>query len=551
MTTLENVKVLEPRVNVKADTEKDHIVLQGGLRVNEQINVADSWGSAGATPVQASWTINPPSTSTIVDRNMKIRAYFEVSTDQPLQLGLNDALRQFPIASIMDVLTVQINGETISDNMADKIHAMLCFGNDAETRRGDTSTSPNMPDNYQEYSDYSVYGSGKNSLSNYGEQSVEEGRGGFPVEVISPTSFRVVLTEPMFLSPFLNGLHMSDEGFVNVNQMNINMRWKQNINQLLSHSSLGNAITSVSVSMYQAPEILTTFITPDLTQPIPQLQVLPYNKTQEYIKQMSALNAGASTTVVSDSIKLSQVPRKLYLFCRHQRSTSDFSTADSFLAIQNLSVLWNNQSGLFSSASPQDLYRISKDNGLNLTWSQFSKYRGSVFCAEFGKDIGLLDSEAPGCQGQYTIQVQMNVKNESSSAFTGEFYMVVLNEGTFSISENFARASLGNLNQQMVLMAKQSPELHHMTYRQLQGAGFFSGLKNIVNKIARGVQSVAQSPITQSIVGAIAPEFSGVVKDIGQVAGVARKYTGGRVAGGGVSGGRMSGGKSYKRLSRR
>ena len=542
MSSIDNVKVLEPRVNVKADTEKDHVVLQGGLRVNEQVNAADSWGSAGATPVQASWTINPPSTSTIVDRNMKVRCFFEVSTDQALQLGLNDALRQFPIASIMDVLTVQINGETISDNMADKIHAMLCYGNDAETRRGDTSTSPSMPDNYQQYSDYSVYGSGKNSLSNYGEQSVEEGRGGFPVEVLSPTSFRVEITEPLFLSPFLNGLHMADEGFVNINQMNINMRWKQNISQIMSHSSLGNAITTVSVSMYRAPEILTTFITPDLTQPIPQLQVLPYTKTQEYIKQMPALAAGASTNIVSDSIKLSQVPRKLYLFARHQRSTSNQNVADSFLSLENLSILWNNQSGLFSSATPQDLYRVSKSNGLNQTWSQYSKFRGSVFCAEFGKDIGLLDTEAPGCQGQYTIQVQATMKNQSGAIFTGEFYMVVLNEGTFSISENFARASLGNLNQQMVLASKQSPELHHLTYSQLQGGGFFSGLKNIVNKISRGVQSVAESPITRGLVGTLAPEFAPALGMVGKVAGATRGMTGGSVVGGG---------RKMKRLSRR
>ena len=546
MTSLDNVKVLEPRVNVKADVEKDHVVLMGGLRVNEQVNSADSWGSAGTTPVQASWTVNPPSTSTIVDRNIKVRAFFEITTDQPLQLGLNDALRQFPIASIMDVLTVQINGETVSDNMADKIHAMLCYGNDAETRRGDTSTSPSMPDNYQEYSDYSVYGSGKNSLSNYGEQAVEEGRGGFPVEVLSSTSFRVAITEPLFLSPFLNGLHMADEGFVNVNQMNINMRWKQNISQILSHSSLGNAITSVSVSMYRAPELLTTFITPDLTQPIPQLQILPYVKTQEYIKQMSALSAGASTNIVSDSIKLSQVPRKVYLFARHQRSTSTQDTTDSFLSLENLSVLWNNQSGLFSSATPQDLYRISKGNGLNQTWSQYSKYRGSVFCAEFGKDIGLLDTEAPGCQGQYTIQVQATMKNQSTASFTGEFYMVILNEGTFSISENFARASLGNLNQQMVLMAKQSPELHHMTYSQLQGGGFFSGLKNIVNKIARGVGAVANSPLTQTLVGSLAPEFAPALGMVGQVARGVRGATGG-----GVSGGKIAGGRKMKRLSRR
>jgi hypothetical protein len=410
--------------------------------------------------------------------------------------------------------------------------------------RRSISTSPAMPDMYQEYSDYLAFGSSKNSLSNYGEQSVEEGRGGFPVQVISPTQFRCVLTEPIFLSPYLTGLHHQDEGFVNVNQMNVSFRWKSDLSQILSHSSAGNAITTVTVTMYQAPEILTTFITPDLTQPIPSLQVLPYQKPQEYIKTMGPLVTGSVATVISDSIRLSQIPRRVYLFCRHQRSTSNQNTADSFLAIDSLSILWNNQSGLFSSATPEDLYRISKSNGCNLSWPQFTKYRGSVMCLEMGKDIGLLDTEAPGTQGQYTLQVQMRVRNASSSTFTGEFYLVCLNEGTFSISENFARASLGNLTPALVLAAKQSPEMHHLTYQQLQGGSFWSSLKNIVNKISRGVQSVAESPITKTLVGSLAPEFSPLLAGVGSLAGVTRGLSGGSVSGGGVSGG-------MKRLSRK
>ena len=57
---MEAIKVIEPRVNVKADLEKNHTVLMGGLRVNQQINPADSWGSPGTQPVQALWTINTP-----------------------------------------------------------------------------------------------------------------------------------------------------------------------------------------------------------------------------------------------------------------------------------------------------------------------------------------------------------------------------------------------------------------------------------------------------------------------------------------------------------
>jgi hypothetical protein len=536
---MEAIKVIEPRVNVKSDLEKNHTVLMGGLRVNQQINPADSWGSPGTQPVQALWTINPPSTQTIVDRNMKVRCYFEVTTDQDLQLGTNDALRQFPVSTLCDVLSVQINGENISDNVSDKLHAMLCYGNNADDRNSQCSTTPTMPDNYKQYSDWATYGSAKNPLSNYGENGAEDPRGGFPVQVVNSKTFRVVLTENLILSPFLSPFQQQQEGFVNVNQINVSFRWKSNLTQILSHSSLGNAITTVTVTMYQAPEMLTTFITPDLTQPIPQLQVLPYYNSQDYIKNIGAVANGAETVVISDSIKLSQVPRRLYLFVRNQRSTSTQNTPDSFLKIKRLSVLWNNQSGLFSSASEQDLFEICKRNGLNLTYPQWDKYRGGVMCIEFGKDIGLLDNEAPGCQGQYTIQVQMTVANDSGATFTGEFYQVFMMEGTFTISENFARASLGNLTNDIVLRAKAGSEeidYHHLN--RIHGGSFWSGLKSFVNKVARGVQSVL--PIASKVVGALAPEFSPIVSGVGQVASLARSATGGRLSGGRLAGGRVS-----------
>ena len=515
MNNLQTVKMIEPRVDISHDTEKNHVVMYGGQRLTQQVAPADSWGSAGTTPVQALFTVNPPSTSTIVDRRMKVRCYLDITTNGNLQIGTNDALRQFPIASITDVLTVQINGETVSDNVADKIHALLCYGNDAQKRHETVSTSPAMPDGYQRYSDWATYGSSKNALAEYGETGVDEGRGGFPIQVISATNFRVVVTEPLFLSPFLTGLTHQDEGFVNVNQMNISFRWKSDLSKVLSHSSLGNSITSVTVSMYRAPELLTTFITPDLTQPIPELQILPYHKSQEYIKQVSTLANGASTKVISDSIKLSQIPRKMYLFCRHQRSTANQNVADSFLRIDALSLLWNNQSGLFSSASEQDLYEISQSNGLNLSYPQWRKYRGGVFCCEFGKDIGLQDTEAPGVQGQYTMQIQMDVTNVSGANYDAEFYVVFVNEGTFSISEQFARANLGNLTPEMVLKAKGDPQIHHIQYEQLQGGSFFSSLKNIVSKVAHGVGAVARSPVGEAV-STLFPAARPVIQAVGQ-----------------------------------
>lgn len=545
---METVRVVEPRVNVKSEVAKDHTVLYGGLRYTEQVNPADSWGSPSTTPIQANFNIFPPSTQTITDRFVKVRCYLDITTDADLQLGTNDALRQLPISSITDVLTVAINGEQVSDNLGDKVHAMLTYGHRDEWNKS-LSMSADSPDNYQLYSDWAIYGSAKNPLANYGEASAYDPRGGFPVELVAPNRIRCVVTEPLLLSPFFSGLGSQEEGFVNVQQFNITFRWKSDLTKVLSHSSLGNAITTVDVKFYQAPEILTTFITPDLTQPIPQVQVLPYHKPQEYIKSStpSALAAGASTTIVSDSIKLSQVPRKMYIFCRHARDSSNYTVADSFLAIDRLDVLWNNQSGLFSQCGPQELYEISRRNGSNLSFPQFSQYRGSVFCAEFGKDIGLLDTEAPGVQGQYTIQVRATVRNSSADPFTADFYIVMLNEGTYSIMENAARASLGNLTPQAVLASRESDELHYEQYEDLQGGRFGTKLKNIVHKVARGIQKGSQlvdkyaEPLSMIAPG-LAPAI-GAVGQVGRAAGAVSKATGGRMAGGRLAGGAVTRGR--------
>lgn len=133
----------------------------------------------------------------------------------------------------------------------------------------------------------------------------------------------------------------------------------------------------------------------------------------------------------------------------------------------------------------------------------------------------------------------MDVENDTGATFQGEFFQVFMMEGTFSISENFARASLGNLTNDVVLRTKaQGEEMDYHHYTRIHGGSFWSGLKSFVNKVARGVQSVL--PIASKVVSAVAPEFAPIVSGVGQVANVARQATGGRLAGGRLAGGRMS-----------
>jgi hypothetical protein len=225
------------------------------------------------------------------------------------------------------------------------------------------------------------------------------------------------------------------------------------------------------------------------------------------------------------------------------------------LQINRLNILWNNQSGLFSSATSQDLYEVSRSNGLNLSWSQWDKFRGGVMCLEFGKDLGLLDNEAPGVQGQYTMQIQMEVKNVSGADFTPEFYQVFLMEGTFSIAENMGRASLGNLTKEAVLASKESPELDYHKYQGLQGGSFWSSLKNFVHKAASGIGKVAgfAEKLAPAVVGAF-PELAPVAAALPLISRGAKAVsgaTGGRLVGGRFAGGRlgrMGGRRSLRRL---
>lgn len=540
---MNTIKVQDPRTAVRSEDEKLHSVLQGGLRYQQKVLPSTSWGSPNQTPTTANFVYNSNSTKNIVDRFFRVRAYLKVECETgPFLVGQHDALRQFPLASIMENIVCQINQESISDRVADKVHALHCYGPKKYTSN---SVSPDYPDNYQEYNDWQTYGSAKNPLASYGESDgLQDHRGGFPI-VVAPDgkSFTAEITEPLFLSPFYNGHGGQVEGFTNVNEVNITITWLSRIARVISHSAGGNALGNVSVSMTQAPELLITEITPDLTQPRLLAQSLPYNKLSQFPLSQPVIPAGTSITMSSESFKLSQIPSCMWVFVRHKRQTSSQDTADAFCGLKNLRLTWNTET-LFSSATQQDLYEMSVRNGCNLTWQQFSKYRGSPICLSFGDQIGLIDGEAPGVRGQYTLRVEVDAENLSTADFDPELFVVFNYQGSFTLMENTASAKVGLLTPEDVLASSQSMvEMPYESWKNLQGAGFWSSLKNIVGKVSSGVGHAAD------IASKVLPElgmgqqYMPAIARAGKVAGIVGKATGGGMVGGRMRGRGMTGGK--------
>jgi hypothetical protein len=479
------VSVKDPRVSISPEQDSLHVIKTGSQRITYSRNTADSYQLNSAL-VDASWTINPPSNQTLIDRFFRVKYYVEVKcTGADFEPVANDAMRQMPLNSLIDVTSLKLNGEQVSDASGDVLHAQLCYHNESDERRKSWSTTAAQPDQYQALEDYFVLGTARNVAANYGENSLEPSRGSYTYEVVDAQTLRFEITEPIFISPLFQGVGRQCEGLVNINEIVLNLRFKADSQRFMTITprlAPNPNITSITAQFYRAPEMILAYLTPQMFDGIPAVQTLSYVKPQSYIKQEATpLAAGETRTLITDSIRLSQVPARVMLFCRRTQATSTFDKPDSFLAIKSIRVQWNNEDSLLSSANQGDLYEISRRNGCNQSWVQWSKQRGSVLMLEMGKDIGLPQGLSAGVQGSFTLSCQVEFENVSGADYLPSFYMTLYNQGAFSISQNSARVSTGNLSPSIVLVAQKEGEevaAHH--HAMDTGGSLLSSLASMV-----------------------------------------------------------------------
>ena len=109
-----------------------------------------------------------------------------------------------------------------------------------------------------------------------------------------------------------------------------------------------------------------------------------------------------------------------------------------------------------------------------MSYLQWTKKRGSVLNLHFGEDIQLPSGLAGGVAGSFTLMVELDVKNESGEAILCDYYMVLYDTGTFAVSQNSARASLGVFSPSMVLTAEtQEVRVNKHDFKHAKGASSF------------------------------------------------------------------------------
>jgi hypothetical protein len=437
------------------------------------------------------------------------------------QYGRTDAFQAFPLASLMTTAQAQINNTSVSVNLQDVLPSLLRLNNSRELYRYNSMT-PSLPDQaYAEYKD--GVGDNNNPLAGYGNASYDIDqvpRGAFPANVVikrfvggvfqdnSPIAVgynntweievSTIVSEPIFLSPFIFGdPEFNCQGLLGINNMtftfNIDATCKRlwsSANDYISSISLGtaangNGFTSASaVGVIQkqpsSPALLFKFLSTQPSDLIESKNVVPYMDFPRYLTSSanaSPIAAKGGAELTSSNLQINQIPDLFIINIRKPMSAQTSADASAFFVINNISINLNNQSGLLSSASAYDLWRMSVKNGSTQSWAEFSGVAvktqtsgvplntfttGSLLIINPAYDLSLPDYISCGSLGNYNFQFQVGVTNQFSASITPEVVVTCVNSGILTTQQGVSAIYTGILTKEMVLDAKSKQQASAM-----------------------------------------------------------------------------------------
>lgn len=509
------VQMLEPRTKIYS--ERKYALLRGGSQSTWKPNISTSYSNSSIQ-----FTAPPPNPNIMVDRKVMLNINFLVTLlgdagagNLLFQAGTSSP-RARPIQRILTTSNATLNNTQISVNSNDIIEFILRYWDPQERREIHDSLSPSMLDQSQNYSD--VAGGIRDPLRPYASSvsGADTTRGGFNFTVLTntQTSATILLdvTDFLFLPPFLSDVEDS-AAFIQIQTMDFNFTlgdlsrvWSVNNNT--ASGGGGVNITSVSAVIKSdtvtlpAPQLLFNYITPSQIMAIPKSVVYPYYEIQRYPSPIGLLAPNATQTVQSNNIQLHSIPNRMYIGARRRNQDQTAFTTDTFAGITNISVNWNNKNGLLSAATPKDLHKLSVANGLELSWSQFSKFVGSPLCIVFGKDIMLDANECPGLLGTYQLQLNVTVQNlNQTQSVNYDLYIITISEGALTIEDNRSITQIGVMSQNDVLRSLDAPMVDYNQLMKISGGSFWSNVKNFFLDAGKGIKKAYDTvaPIVKDV----------------------------------------------------
>lgn len=487
-------KVIDPRLAIR--TKRDYVALKGSL-----VNTHQAFPATTINNSSLQITSNPPNRGIVISRLVYKRVSFDITINGvnpgpgPLLSEGYYGPRAYPLASVTSSEQITLNNDTLTQAPVSQYWpALLWYHNEWRNRFGQYSLTPSMQDQFQDYNE--AAGSVRNPLAPYGDNSLEITRGSYAgMEVLTNTqnqaTIRLTVTEPILISPMVFGQGSNFTAGLSGIQ---NMSYTATLGDLRRVLSLtptqgdpAKLITSNDIIVNLASAtLLFNYLTPDPLMPVPRNLVSSYFSIVSYPTRSSVPVApGGVVDLNMQSIQVTSIPRRIYVFARRDDAEQTAFTSDTFMSLpigeNPVSMTWNNNQFL-SQCSTEDLYNISVKNNVNMNYTQFVKHTGSVLCLDFGTDIGLMSDEAPGSLGNYQMSVRARFRNTSAAALTPTLYVVVVYEGTFNVRDGNCSHMIGVLSRKDVLDSRRTPGVTYSRAMDVYGGSFFNKLGSAFRK---------------------------------------------------------------------
>ena len=431
-----------------------------------------------------------PSENILIDRNVLINATYKINLTitniavgaTAFNYGLGECFQAFPIHSSIKNMTCSINNTSFSINTQDVIQPLLKLIEPREFQKYNGMT-PTMPDLFfNNYTD--AIGSKADITSDYKECSFDNKlipRGAHPLKSITVVhtkagggsdaslistntadSWVITLesefTEPLLLSPFLfhSKHNYNNQAMYGISTINFNINLDPSLKRFFTTNNNNILIKFDDTNPITNAKLLFNFLNIQETDKIPKINLVPYMDYPVYISTDSDnIIPGQTKSIFSQNFQLNQIPDLFILCIRRPMASTTIKNTNSFLPIRNISINFNNQSGLLSSATPQDLYRLSKVNGSVQSWYEFWGYAnknnsnpaittisqylyttsGSLIIINPTKDLGLPYYLSNGSVGNFNIQFKIDFINNTNDTFVPEIVIITPNSG-FIINNN-------------------------------------------------------------------------------------------------------------------
>lgn len=439
------------------------------------------------------------------------------------------APRARPLREITQSIGVTFNNFPFTQNLNTYSRILGNFYETDGTAGGDQSMSPTYTDQSQAYGDMDGYP--RNPLAGFGNMStVNSGRGGFcDILVTANTSTGIAdtativwqFTEPICLSPLSYDFFTQEQlCLIGLNQITIN--WQLGgrgsggglgpnpgiigLNQgLWSYSELGVPFVTATTTITGAQALLQ-FYTPNPRQFLPDFLTYAYSEPFLYQKQFNILvGAGATATVNLDTINIPTIPQTGIVWVAQQDQYSNISTTDTCARIEGITVQYMNQSGILSTAQPQDLYQIAVKNGINYSYTSWRRFKGSILPLKFGDDIPLQEGLAPGVLTQQSFTIQVTFTNISAVGMYFTLNFMTMNEGVVTIQRGgMISKNIGVLTVDEVKASWDEPPIPMKPSRNIFGngfsgtGGFWDDLGEFAKRLVRPAIKAAQQAFPQA-----------------------------------------------------